>query len=66
MADTVKMTVVDGYAVYVDGEQRSGGSSVEVPADLAGLWERAGWVVRYSGRPAARRKPAESRVAGAS
>ena len=60
MADTVKVTVADGFAVYVDGEQRSGGSTVDVPTDLAEQWERAGWVVRDSAKPSARRKPAGS------
>ncbi len=59
MADTVKMTVADGYAVYVDGEQRSGGSTVHVPADLAEKWQTAGWVTpadKPTSKP--RRKPA--------
>lgn len=59
MADTVKMTVADGGAVYVDGQQRGGGSTVEVPADVAERWERAGWVIRDSPRPSVRRKLAK-------
>lgn len=60
MADTVKMTVTDGCAVYVDGEQLSGGSTVDVPADPAEEWQRAGWVARDSAKPSARRRPASS------
>ena len=33
--DTVSVTVVDGWAVCVDGEQRSGGATVDVPAYVA-------------------------------
>ncbi len=43
MADTVRVTVADGWAVYVNGEQRGGGSVVEVPADVAEQWQQLGW-----------------------
>jgi hypothetical protein len=42
--------------VFADGEQRTGGSVVEVPADVAEQWEAAGWVTRPK-KSTARRKP---------
>ncbi len=46
MADSVKVTVSDGWAVYVDGEQHAGGADVAVPTDVADKWQRQGWVAR--------------------
>jgi len=44
MAGVVKVKVSEGWAVAVDGKQHSGGTEVEVPADLAEEWTAAGWV----------------------
>ena len=61
MSDVTKVKVVDGYAVFVDGEQRSGGEVVEVPADVAEKWVRAGFAEPVKAPPAKatarRRKP---------
>ncbi len=44
MTGTVKVRVLEGWAVY-DGEtQRGAGEQLDVPADLAGRWSIAGWV----------------------
>jgi hypothetical protein len=59
VADTVRMTVTDGWAVYVDGEQHGGGSVVDVPADLAEQWQERGWA-QVVDKPA----PAKRRAAG--
>ena len=40
----VRVRVLDGWAVAVDGVQRSGGAIVEVDADTARRWQAAGWV----------------------
>jgi len=44
MAADVKVKVKDGYAVFDGKEQRSPGSEIQVPADLAERWVEAGWV----------------------
>jgi len=36
--------VLDGWAVAVDGVQRSGGAIVEVDANTASKWTALGWV----------------------
>jgi hypothetical protein len=56
VADTATVTVVDGWAVFADGEQRTGGSVVDVPVDLSEQWEAAGWVTRGK-KSTARRRP---------
>jgi len=43
-AGTVKVTVLDGWAVYDGTAQRSGGATVEVDPDTAEQWLAAGWV----------------------
>ena len=44
MSGTVKVRVLDGWAVYDGDTQRGAGDELEVPADLAGRWSIAGWV----------------------
>ena len=49
-AETVKVRVVEGVAVF-DGEaQRSGGSVLDVPPLLAVHWLAAGWVTKVRER----------------
>ncbi len=36
--------MIEGWAVTVDGVQRSGGATVEVDAETASKWQRLGWV----------------------
>jgi hypothetical protein len=43
MADTVKSTITDGRAVFIDGEQHSGGQPVDVSTDLVEYGQQAGW-----------------------
>ncbi len=43
MSDTVRMTVNDGWAVFHDGEHRTGGTVVEVDPDTATHWTERGW-----------------------
>jgi hypothetical protein len=43
VADTVKVTICDGWAVFHDGEQHGGGSVVDIPTDLAEQWQQLGW-----------------------
>ena len=54
MADTVKVKVRAGYAVFDGKTQRSGGQHVEVPADLAEQWTAAGWVEPVAKTPTAK------------
>ncbi len=44
MAVKAKVRVLPGWAVCVDGVQRSGGAIVEVDAETARRWTAAGWV----------------------
>ena len=41
---TVTVEVCHGWAVTVDGEQVTGGTAVDVPADQAAEWVARGWV----------------------
>ena len=56
-SDLVAVTVVDGWAVYADGEQHSGGSTLEVPPGTAEQWTAQGWVQPAATAKAARRRP---------
>ncbi len=61
MADTVTVTVTDGWAVvYVNGEQHGGGSVVDVPIDLAEQWQQLGWVQPVDKPAPAKRRTARS------
>lgn len=40
----VTVTVREGWAVYDGTRQRTAGEVLDVPADTAEQWERAGWV----------------------
>lgn len=44
MAVKVRVRVLEGWAVCVDGVQRSGGAIVEVDAGTASKWLVLGWV----------------------
>ena len=44
MAATVKVKVLDGWAVYDGKQQRSGGEQLEVDREVAAEWVAAGWV----------------------
>jgi hypothetical protein len=56
MSDKVKVTVVNGWAVYADGEQRHGGEVVEVDRGTAEHWQSRGWVEPVTEKTTARRK----------
>lgn len=56
MADTVSMTVADGWAVFHDGEHRTGGTTVEVDEATADLWLERGWAHRAGDKPTPRRR----------
>ena len=51
MADTFKVTVTDGYALYVHGQHHVGGQTVDVPADLAEKWTAKGWASEAKAAP---------------
>jgi hypothetical protein len=55
MADTVKMTVADGWAVFHDGEHRTGGTVVEFDQATANHWLERGWA-RLADKPTTRRR----------
>ncbi len=56
MAGTVKVTICDGWAVFHDGEHRTGGTVVEVDNETAGYWIERGWADRLEDKSAAKRK----------
>ncbi len=56
MADTVKVTICDGWAVFFDGEHRTGGTVVEVDPATAAHWTDRGWASPTEDKPAARRR----------
>lgn len=56
MAGKTRVTVAAGYAVYVHGEQHSGGDVVEMDTDTAQQWVRRGWAVEAT-EPAKQPKP---------
>jgi hypothetical protein len=58
MADSVKVTVEDGWAVFHDGEHRVGGTTVEVDRATADHWLDRGWA-RPADKPASRRSTAK-------
>ncbi len=62
MSDTVKMTVTDGWAVYVDGEQHGGGSVVEVDTATASRWAERGWARPVEDKQVASRTPPPARA----
>jgi hypothetical protein len=43
---SVKVRVLDGWAVFDGERQRVGGEQLEVDLDTAEQWESAGWVER--------------------
>ena len=43
-ADTVKVTVREGWAVYDGEQQRGGGETLETDPATAAQWIAAGWV----------------------
>ncbi len=43
-ADTVTVTVRDGWLVHDGLEPRGGGERLDVPAEVAERWTAAGWV----------------------
>jgi hypothetical protein len=49
---TVTVEVCHGWAVTVDGEQVTGGTVVDVPADQAAGWVAKGWVALADPAPA--------------
>ena len=59
---TVKVKVRDGWAVVADGEQHSGGTVLDVPADLAARWTAAGWVEPITRVPKRQRRDARGRA----
>ncbi len=56
MAGTVKVTIRDGWAVFHDGEHRTGGTVVEVDNETAEHWIERGWASPGENKPAAKRK----------
>ena len=44
MADTVKVKVIEGWAVYDGEQQRTAPATIEVDSDTADQWIVAGWV----------------------
>ncbi len=51
------VTVTVKWAVYADGEQHSGGSTLQVPPDHAEQWTAQGWVQPAATAKAAQRRP---------
>lgn len=49
MAAKTRVTVAEGWAVYVHGQQHSGGDTVEMDTDTALHWIRRGWAVEATG-----------------
>ncbi|MCV7399778.1 hypothetical protein H7K24_06390 [Mycobacterium fragae] len=47
---TVKVKVIDRWAVVHDGKRYVKGNSVTVPEATAQEWERNGWVERLAGK----------------
>ena len=48
---TVKVRVIDGWAVHDGTRHRTGGEVVEVDADTAEQWITAGWAEKVAPRP---------------
>ena len=46
MSTTVKVRVLDGWAVYDGERQRGAGEVLDVDTDTVDQWEVAGWVER--------------------
>jgi hypothetical protein len=53
---TVTVEVCHGWAVTVDGEQVSGGTVVDVPAEHAAAWVAKGWVALADPVPTATKR----------
>ncbi len=55
----VKVTICDGWAVFHDGEHRTGGTVVEVDPATAQHWQERGWATPTAeDKPTTRRRPA--------
>jgi len=46
VSTTVKVRVIDGWAVHDGTRHRTGGEVLDVDTDTAEQWEVAGWVER--------------------